>query len=324
MFIDSLLLALSLALVVGGGESLVRGASTLARRLGVSSLVIGLTVVAFGTSAPELAVSVSAATGGSSGIAFGNVVGSNVCNIALILGLASVVTPLAVASTIVSREIPMMILGAAAMTVCSLDELLDGASAGVITRSDGIALLLFFCVFLYYTVAGNLFGRRDDPLLAEASDEAPGQRDPLWGAILLVLAGFAGLVFGGHLLVDAATAIARGLGIGEVVIGLTIVAIGTSVPELVTSLLAARRGEADIALANVVGSNIFNSLFVLGTTAVVRPVEVAAGGALDLLVMGLLTLVLLPMAATGRRITRAEGAVLLSGYAGFMLWQLQR
>jgi cation:H+ antiporter len=322
---DLLLLVFALAALLGGGDALVRGASALARRLGVSSMVIGLTVVAFGTSAPELAVSVSAAAGGSNAIAFGNVVGSNIANVALILGLAALVTPLAVDSTIVTREIPMMILASAAVAAFALDEALDGAASGVIARSEGVGLLLFFSVFLYYTVAGNLFGRRGDPLLEEARDEAPGGKLPLWGAAALVLGGLAGLSFGGHLLVESATAIARALGVGEVVIGITVVAVGTSLPELATSLLAARRGEADIAVGNVVGSNIFNALFVLGTAAVVRPVEVVAGGDLDLAVMGALAVVLLPMAISGgRRISRAEGGVLVAAYAGYVLWQVNR
>jgi len=324
--VDLVTLIGSLAVLLGGGEALVRGASDLARRMGVSSMVIGLTVVAFGTSAPELAVSVTAAGSGSGGIAFGNVVGSNIGNVALILGLTALFVPLKVDSQIVTREIPMMILASAAVAVASLDEWLDGAPSGVVSRGDGLALLLFFCVFIYYTLAGNLLGRRSDPLLEEARDESGRRaRIPLARSIALVLAGLVGLSLGGWLLVDAAASVARALGIPEVVIGVTIVALGTSLPELATSLLAARRGEADIAVANIVGSNIFNTLFILGTAATVRPVAVAAGGALDLAVMGGLALLLLPMAVThGRLITRGEGLFLLAAYAGYLVWQMRR
>ncbi len=325
MTVHLIVLLFALATLLAGGEALVRGASALARRLGLSTMVIGLTVVAFGTSAPELAASVSAAMGGSSAIAFGNVVGSNIANVALLLGAVALMKPLVVDSAIVSREIPMMILASAALTAVSLDVLLDGAATSVITRGDGLALLLFFCVFLYYTVAGNLFGKPSDPLVDEARDEAPGERTRLLPAVALVLAGLAGLTFGGRLLVDAAIDVARALGVAEVVIGATIVAVGTSLPELATSLLAARRGKADMAVANIVGSNIFNALFVIGTTAIVRPVDVAAGGALDLTFMGVVAVVLLPIAIThGRRITRGEGLVLLAVYTLYMVWQSLR
>ena len=327
MTTDLLILIGSLAVLLAGGEALVRGASALARRLGVSSMVIGLTVVAFGTSAPELAVSVTAAASGSGGIAFGNVVGSNIANVALILGLAALVRPLAVNSEIVSRELPMMILGSVALAVLALDGPLDGAASGAISRGDGLCLLLFFCVFLYYTVAGNLFGRRADPLLEEARDEVPagGARAPLGRSLALVAGGLVGLSLGGYLLVESASAVARALGVPEVVIGATVVAVGTSLPELATSLLATRRGEADIAVANVVGSNVFNALFIMGTAAAVRPVALSPGGALDLAVMVALAVILLQMALTGgRRITRGEGACLLACYAGYVLWQTNR
>jgi cation:H+ antiporter len=320
-----LVLALALVILLLGGEALVRGASALARRFVVSPMVIGLTVVAFGTSAPELAVSISAALDGNSAIAFGNVVGSNIGNVALILGLTALVKPLAVNSTIVSREIPMMILACVAMTVFALDRSLDGAVGNVLSRGDGLGLLLFFAVFLYYTAGGQLLGAGADPLIEAPPRPPSSQGFARTRAVALTLAGLGALVLGGHLMVDAATAIARALGVAELVIGLTIVAIGTSLPELVTSLLAAIRGEPDIAIGNIVGSNIFNALFVLGSSAVVRPIEVEAGSALDLLVMCVLAVVLLPMAVTHRRrITRMEGAILLAAYAAYLTWQVNR
>lgn len=325
MALQAVLLAVGLVLLLGGGDLLVRGASALARRFGVSPLVIGLTVVAFGTSAPELAVSVSAAASGKGGIAFGNIVGSNVFNTAMLLGLTALVSPLRISSTIVTREVPMLLLASAATVVLSLDGLLDG-SADVLSRSDGLVLLLLFCVFLYYTARDTLTARRRDPLLEEARDEAPR---PLAGgsagvAGVLLVVGLAALAFGGTLLVDAASELARGLGVGEVVIGNTIVAAGTNLPELATCVLAARRQEDDIAVGNAVGSSIFNLLFVLGTAATVHPVPVPGGSHVDLAVMLLLALALVPVVTTDRRITRPEGAGLAVAYLAFLGWQLLR
>ena len=324
MAVQALLLLLGLVLLLSGGDALVRGASALARRLGVSPLVIGLTVVAFGTSAPELAVSVSAAASGNGGIAFGNVIGSNVFNTAMLLGLTALVTPLRIDSGIVTREVPMLLLASAATAVASVDAFLDGGTS-VLSRSDGLVLLLLFCVFLYYTAIGVL-ARRRDPLVEEAADEAPA---PLaggasWVAGLLLLYGLAALAFGGNLLVDAASEIARALGVAEVVIGNTVVAVGTNMPELATCLLAARRHEDDIAVGNAVGSSIFNLLFVLGMAATVRPVAVPQGSAIDLAVMLALALALIPIVTTDRRITRAEGSLLGVAYLGFLAWQLLR
>ncbi len=313
--LDAALLAVGLAVLVVGGDGLVRGASALARQLGVSPLVVGLTVVAFGTSAPELAVNGLAALRGDTALSFGNIVGSNVANIGLIVASASLVRPLVVRSSVITREIPMMLLGSLAVVVLAFDRV-RGETVESYDRYDGLVLLLFFSVFLYTTLIEVLSGRAEDPLLAQAEEVAPGERlaSPL-PSLLLVVAGLAGLVAGAELTVRSAVALAEALGVPKAVVGLTLVAVGTSLPELVATLVATFRGQADLAVGNVVGSNLFNLLFILPLTAIVRPVPVPAAGHWDLAVMLLMSVALLGVAMTHRRqVVRAEGLVLLVLY----------
>jgi len=308
---DLLLLLLGFTVLLGGGDALVRGATALARRLGISPLVVGLTVVAFGTSAPELAVNLTAALRGSTAISFGNVIGSNLANIGLIVGLAALLRPLAVQSVVVRRELPMMLLATAVAVVFALDSVLDGDASSRYGRGDGIVLLLLLAVFLYYT-AGDVFRERES-MRGEAR-LAPGA----WSfrvSLFVAAAGLVALVGGAHLTVKGAVGIARDAGISEAVIGLTVVAIGTSLPELAASLVAAWRGQAEIALGNVIGSNLFNLSVVLGATAALRPIPVPAGGVVDLTMLCALSMLLWWVCATHeRRIIRAEGAVLLTAY----------
>jgi cation:H+ antiporter len=314
------MLVVGLVLLVAGGRAAVEGASRLARSMGISELTVGLTVVAFGTSAPELSVNVVAAIRGDGAIAFGNVVGSNMANLALVIGVAALARPLVIGRGLVYREVPMMLLATAAALVLGLDRL--RTEPEVYDRSDGIALLLFFLVFLYYTVAEVVVRRR----ALERGLEAPGWmhgagREAAWMALVLTVAGFFALVAGGRLTVSGALEIADGVGAPEELIGLTIVAIGTSLPELVTSLVAALRGQADLAVGNVVGSNIFNLLFILSTAAVIADIPVPAGG-VDLLALVGFSVVLLPLALRdGARIARWHGALLLVVYAGYMAWR---
>ena len=317
-------LAAGLVLLLTGGEALVRGASALARRFGVSPTVIGLTVVAFGTSAPELAVSVMSTTTGSGGIAFGNVVGSNIANIGLLLGVTALMTRLVVHSDIVTREVPMMLVASAAIVALASDRALDGSEADMIQRSDGVVLLLLFSIFMYYTVRSTLRARSGDSLLTEVEDEAPGKvaEGSARVALLLVGYGLLGLALGGDWLVESASAIALDMGVPQVVIGMTIVAIGTSLPELATCVAAARKQEADLAVGNIIGSNLFNCLFVLPIAACVNPVPVHEGSTADLIVMLVLSVGLLPIVVThARSITRGEGGVLLAAYVAFLAWQ---
>jgi cation:H+ antiporter len=324
MALSLLLMVVGLALLVGGAEALVRGASALARRLGVPPLVVGLTVVAFGTSTPELAVNVAAALDGNTGISFGNVVGSNIANIGLILAAAALVSPLEVNPTVVNREIPMLLLGTAAAVGMALDRPLDGAAADTFGRGDGLVLVLLFGVFLYYTILGALRQRagRDAYVAELQEDVATRPPQPLWLSLLLSAVGLLGVIFGGNWTVDNAVVLARQAGVPEPVVGLTFVAVGTGLPELVTSVIAARRGHSDLAVGNVVGSNIYNLLFVLGATAAIRPVAVPPAGRADLLVMAAMTAALLPLSVyRERRIGRIGGLALLTGYAVYIIWR---
>ncbi len=319
MLVDLLLLVAGLALLTFGGDSLVRGSTGLARALGVSPLVIGLTVVAFGTSAPELAVCVLAALQGASDIAFGNVVGSNLANIGVIVGLVATLRPIQVTGVVVARELPMMLLATAAAVVMAFDAVL-GVGPDTLDRADGLLLLMFFLVFLYYTVGDFARQRASAERAFEAAD-AP-EREPLGRHAAASAIGLAALLGGAELTVDGAIGVATALGVPGVIVGLTIVAVGTSLPELVASLVATARGHSDLAIGNVVGSNIFNLLLIGGATAVVRPIPIPAGGHVDLAVMTVLSLVFFFVSSSNdRRIIRGESALLLAGYLGYVAWR---
>ncbi|MFV0360645.1 calcium/sodium antiporter [Tropicimonas sp.] len=303
---DFALVAAGLAALFFGGDRLVSGAVALAERAGISPLVIGLTIVGFGTSAPELVTSIQAALDGSPGIAIGNVVGSNIANILLILGIAALVAPIAVAAQALRRD-------GLAMAIATL----LGAAllyAGDLERTQGLLLLAGLAIYL-------LIAFRGEAAAAPTSDETGAVRMPSLSAVGTFLVGLALTLLGARLLVDGATSLAESFGVPDAVIGLTVVAVGTSLPELVTSLTAARRGHADVALGNVIGSNIFNILGILGVTALVRPLRPDHTGMnADLLVMIGATALILVFAATDRTISRREGALLLSLYVAYLLW----
>ncbi len=327
MLLDLIITTLGIVILLVGGELLVKGCSSLARGLGISPLAVGLTVVAFGTSAPELAVSVNAALSGSPSIAFGNIFGSNMANVGLILGVSAVMRPLPIDYIVVRRELPMMLLSLAAAVIMASDAFLGGHE-DVFNRSDGLLLLLFFIIFLYYT-AGDLI-RELNPNSDDA-DEASvrlGQAKAIPDSphlarnIALSVAGMAGLICGAHLTITGGVRIAEALGVTEVVIGLTLVSVGTSLPELVACLTAVRHGESEIAVGGIVGSNIFNTLLVCGTTSVIHPMPIPALGHLDLAATSVLSLVLLFTARTHNRlIIRYEGAALLLLYVTYISWR---
>ncbi len=322
MALDVLLLAIGLSLLVAGGHWLVRGASQLAESLGVSELAIGLTVVAFGTSAPELSVNAAAALRGDSAISFGNVIGSNVANVGLVLGLCAVLRPLRFESAIVSREIPMMLLATVAAVILGLDRMRDAPE--VYDLSDGLMLLLLFSLFLYYTVSAVL-GERDTDSLTASTRGGPASAAARWlPAGLFGALGLALLLLGAQLTVSSASALAEAMGVPSVVIGLSVVAVGTSLPELVTSLVATSKGQTSLAVGNVVGSNIFNLLFILGLTSVVRPVAVpAVGGGADLAALVVFSVLLVPLSRAGdARVGRLEGGALVVAYLGYIGWRL--
>jgi cation:H+ antiporter len=311
MTIAILYLALGLVLLYYGAEALVRGSSSLALRLGLSPLVIGLTVVAFGTSSPELVVSLKAGLAGQGNISVGNVVGSNICNIGLILGICALVTPIATTSQIVRIDIPIMIAATAFTTFLLWD--------GTLGRTEGIIL---FALLLAYVVFSVYLARRQpaDALGAEFDTEVKASKRGLFIDLLMVAGGLVLLIFGARFLVDGAVVIARAFGWSEALIGLTVIAVGTSLPELATSLVAAVKKEADIAVGNIVGSNIFNLLGILGITAMATPLAASGISLVDYAVMAVFALVLWPMAYHQKRITRLEGAILLAGYAAYVSW----
>ena len=306
------------ALLVVGAELLVRGAVRLAAAAGVSSLVVGLTVVAFGTSAPELAVSVGAGLGGQADIALGNVVGSNILNVLLILGVSALIVPLSVARQLVRLDVPLMIGVSLATAGMALD--------GRVGRVEGLMLCSGLVWYVWWSIRVS---RRHPPseVSGEVTADARGHHTTTWwlGSAALTLGGLGLLVLGARFMVDGAVAMARVLGVSELVIGLTVIAAGTSLPEVATSVVAAIRGQRDIAVGNVVGSNIFNLLGVLGLTAMVSPHGVGVAGAVlafDLPVMLAVAIVCLPVFFTGSTISRAEGALLLAYYGLYLAYLL--
>jgi cation:H+ antiporter len=306
-----LLLAVGLAILMFGAELLVRGAAALAASLGISALVVGLTVVAFGTSAPELAVSVLAAWKGQGGIALGNVVGSNICNILLILGLSAAVAPLVVARQVVRLEVPIMIGTSLLLILFALD--------GAIVRWEGGVLFAGVIGYTFWTIRRSRRELRDQ---AEPDAAAPSTSG-LTRQLAEIIGGLALLGSGSKLLVDSAVTIARYLGVSDLVIGLTIIALGTSLPELATSVLASWRGQRDIAVGNVVGSNIFNILSVLGLTALVAPAGLPVPPValtFDLPVMLAVAVGCLPIFMAGYRINRWEGLLFLGYYGVYLLF----
>ncbi|MBI1319981.1 MAG: calcium/sodium antiporter [Candidatus Hydrogenedens sp.] len=302
--------AAGIALLVGGAELLVRGASRLAAALGVTPLVIGLTVVAFGTSAPELAVSVKAALAGQSSIAVGNVVGSNIFNVLFILGVSALVAPLVVARQLIRLDVPLMIFLSVLLLVLGLD--------GSIGRWDGALLsagMLAYVAFLYFESRREHLNQREP-----GEPPPPSGRAALLGNVVLAIGGLLLLVVGSRLLVDSAVTTARALGVSDLVIGLTIIAAGTSLPEVVTSVMASIKGERDIAVGNVVGSNIFNIMAVLGAAGLAAPSGLEVTGAalrFDIPVMIAVALACLPIGFTGGVIARWEGALLLGYYVAY-------
>jgi len=309
--LNVLFLLLGLVLLYFGAQILIKGGAALAFRFGLNALVIGLTVIAYGTSSPELVVSLQATLNGTGAIAIGNVIGSNICNIALILGLCSLINPLNASAQVIRREVPIMI-GVSLLLVAVLWD-------GAIGRADGAVLLGGLFVYTWFTVRGARTEK--DKLAGEEYDQDfKGGGTGLGRSFAMVLAGLAVLIGGSHLFVQGAVEIARTWGVSDAVIGLTVVAIGTSLPELATSLVAALRKHSDVAIGNIVGSNIFNVLGILGVTALVQPLDATGISRIDLGVMLVMAIALLPLAWSGGRVTRLEGAVLLAAYVAYTSW----
>lgn len=306
--VQMILLVIGFVLLVKGADWFVEGASRVAERFGIPQLVIGLTIVAMGTSLPEAAVSVSAALKGSAEITIGNILGSNILNVLLILGLTAVITPVAVQKSTIKYEIPYVVVVSAVLMGI-------GYADGVVGRLDGVILWILFIMYLLYLLKMAKSG-------ADVIEEIPGDGKPMpvWKMLVMIVAGAAMIVLGSNLAVDAASGLARIFGMSERLIGLTIVAFGTSLPELVTSVTAAIKGKADIAVGNIVGSNIFNILFVVGTSALITPVVYASSFLVDSIAAIAVGIILWLLVFRKQKLNRLGGAILLVCYAGYFVY----
>lgn len=325
MLVSALYLIIGFIILIKGADILVEGSSSIARKLGISSFFIGLTVVAFGTSTPELVVSTMASAKGSAGIALGNIIGSNISNTLLILGISAIIAPLAVKKATINKEIPFSLLAIIAVGILVNDFLIDKTVPSGLTRIDGLILILFFGIFIYYTFGisrekENIFQKT----VGEMREE-PKQHSNLI-AVIMIIFGIIALVLGGNWIVNGAMGIATIFGLSEALIGLTIVALGTSLPELAASGMAAYKGRTDMAVGNVIGSNIFNLLLVLGLSAVLAPISFSQSLNLDLIFLIIVTVLLLFLIYIGKKnmLGRREGVVLLLIYAAYLIFLIFR
>lgn len=314
MFLEFLLLLVGFAILIKGADFLVNGSSSVAKKFNISNLAIGLTVVAFGTSTPELLVNIMSSVKGYNDAAFGNVIGSNIFNLLFILGIAGVIYPLVVHRNTVSYEVPLSLLAAVVLFVLVNDTLIFGAEENGLSRLDAVILLVFFGLFMYY-ISRTM---KDAP----GGDEGDAVKIYSTGlSVLFIVLGLAMLVGGGHLVVESAAAIAKEYGLSEKLIGLTILAAGTSLPELATSAVAAYRKNTDIAIGNVVGSNIFNVFFILGITGVIHPTPYNAAMNFDIYILGAATVMLMIFMFTlnQRKLDRWEALLMLLAYIAYTI-----
>ena len=311
--IDLLLLLLGFIPLIYGANILVDGASSLAKKMNVPNIVIGLTVVAFGTSAPEMIVNVFASVSGDSAIVLGNAMGSNIFNVLGILGISALIYPLAVRKTTTWIEVPLSLLSAIIVLVLANDIFIDRANVSVLSRIDGLVMLAFFIIFLAYNIVLSRSGKIVDEAIA-VKNYFVGQ------SVMLIIAGLLLLVLGGKIIVTFATDLAQSFGISERIIAITIVSIGTSLPELATSVIAARKKNVDIAIGNIVGSNIFNVFFILGLSAVINPVFIQQISNFDMLanIAASILLFIFIFTGKGRRLDRWEGAIFIGLYVAYV------
>ncbi len=312
--ITFILFIIGLILLVKGAGWLVDGSASVAKKLKISNIVIGLTIVAFGTSAPEFIVNLFASINGNSEIAIGNILGSNIANILLILGISAVIYPITANKNTVLKEIPFSLLAAVVLGVMANDILIDGASVSALTRIDGFVLLAFFIIFLYYT-----FG------ITKSSQDMVQEEIQVWGyakSTLYILGGLFALVIGGKWIVDGAVRMAEFFNVSQSLIGLTIVAVGTSLPELATSAVAAYKKQSDIAIGNVVGSNIFNIFWILGISSLITPLPFSAASNLDIGMTIFASIILFACMFIGRRrvIDRWQGAAMIFLYIAYVIY----
>ena len=314
MLIPALLLVSGFLLLIKGADWLVNGSVALARKFKVSELAIGLTIVAFGTSAPELVVNVVASVNQFNDVVMGNIVGSNLFNLLFILGVAAIIYPVSVQIKTIRKEIPYSLFAALLLLFLINDRFVFGGKDDLLQRLDGIILLIFFCFFLYY-VSRNLKSEPD-------SLEGTGKDYTMGITLLLILAGLAGLIVGGKLVVTNAVKIAEAIGLSERIIGLTVISAGTSLPELATSAVAAYKKRSDLAIGNVIGSNIFNIFLVLGISAVISPIRIEESFNLDILLLIVATLLLMMAMFTGKKkkLDRWEGILFVLVFLGYITW----
>lgn len=319
MILSFALLIAGFVLLVKGADFFVDGSSSIAKLLKIPSIVIGLTIVAFGTSAPEAAVSIIAGIQKSNDIAVGNVIGSNMFNLLMVLGVSAAIKPVRIKEQIIKKDYPFMLIATALLLVMSYDVFLGG-SENMISRGDALILLIFMGIFLYSVISSALRTRKEN--IDCGDDDIPSYG--IGKSLLFTIGGLAGIIIGGQFVVDSASDIAIRFGMSQTLVGLTIVAVGTSLPELVTSIVAARKGESDIAIGNVVGSNVFNILFVLAASAVISPMNINAQCLFDLLVLMAVTVIAYIFCATKKSVNRIEGIVLVLVYAAYLTYAIVR
>jgi len=311
-----ILFVLGFVFLIKGADLLVEGASSLAKKFKINDLVIGLTIVAFGTSAPELFVNLSASINGSTEIAIGNILGSNIANVLLILGVTALIQPIKVQKSTIWKEIPFSLLAVIIVGIMANDIFIDGAKNSVLSRIDGFILIAFFSIFMYYIVEIS----KKNP--AALIDEEGIKKMSNLKSIGFIIMGLIGLVFGGEWIVNGAVKIAERIGMSKSVIGLTVIAIGTSLPEMATSIVAAYKGKSDIAIGNVVGSNIFNVFWILGLSSIIKPLPFLASSNTDILVAIFSSALLFPFMFVGKKhqLDKWQGVLFLGLYAAYIVY----
>lgn len=313
-----ILIIIGFLLLIKGADIFVSGSSSIARTLKVPTLIIGLTIVAFGTSAPEAAVSITAAIKGNNDMAIANVLGSNIFNLLAVIGVASIIKPIKVQKSTILKEFPFALLGCVVLIILAHDTKFQGYSINSLTRADGLMFLALFSIFMYYLLEMAITSKEEMDI--EKSTEIM----PMGKSILLSILGIIGIIIGSQIVVDAASNIAISWGMSQNLVGLTIVSIGTSLPEFVTSVVAAKKGESDIAIGNVIGSNIFNIFFVLGISSTIHEIQVQPMVFIDMLAMILVTLIIYILATTKRSINKLEGIFSVILYAFYMAFIIIR
>ena len=322
---DYLILIIGFTALIKGADFFVDGASSIARKFGIPTILIGLTIVAFGTSAPEGAVSIKAAISNSDGIAVGNIIGSSIFNILLVIGTAAIIKPVRIKVKTILKEYPFLLLSSSMLFVLSYDVVLQGAEVNRLSRGDGIVLFSVFLVFLYYLVEMAISSNRSENTEEDGLIETDNITEfKLSKSIFLTLLGMIGIMLGANWVVESSSSIAINLGMSDTLVGLTIVAIGTSLPELVTSIVAAFKGESDIAVGNAIGSNMFNIVFILGITSMIKPLPIENKVFIDMIYLLAATILTYVFSITGKKTNRFEGIILSLAYVSYMAFVLIR